>query len=74
MKFISFTQQVRKLKSESAEKAVINIEVQVLLALKAEYKKITGKNWIPESTAPPKEKEVKAITKVSIYVILAILH
>lgn len=40
-------EKVRKLKAEKAEKKVIDQEVKELLNLKAEYKKITGKDWAP---------------------------
>ena len=39
--------KIRQLKSEKAAKAVIDPEIQTLLALKAEYKKVTGKDWAP---------------------------
>lgn len=45
--------QIRKLKSEKASKTVIEPEVQTLLSLKAEYKKLTGKEWTPEAKAEP---------------------
>ncbi|KAJ8980177.1 hypothetical protein NQ317_011422 [Molorchus minor] len=41
---------VRKVKAEKADKTVINEEVKVLLALKAEYKQAAGKDWTPGAT------------------------
>ncbi|XP_022913832.2 bifunctional glutamate/proline--tRNA ligase [Onthophagus taurus] len=53
--------RVRDLKANKAEKSIIDAEVKILLALKEEYKSITGKEWkavIPQakgtSTNPPK--------------------
>ncbi|GFU46023.1 hypothetical protein NPIL_628681 [Nephila pilipes] len=39
---------IRKLKSDKAEKSAIDSNVQLLLQLKAEFKKCTGKDWIPD--------------------------
>ncbi|KAJ8925847.1 hypothetical protein NQ315_009699 [Exocentrus adspersus] len=44
---------VRKLKSEKAEKSVIDVAVKVLLDLKAKYKQTTGKDWSPNAATPP---------------------
>lgn len=41
---------VRDLKSQKADKAVIDTEVKRLLALKIEYKTITGSDWKPGAT------------------------
>ncbi|CAG9764840.1 unnamed protein product [Ceutorhynchus assimilis] len=38
--------KVRKVKSDKADKATVDAEVKKLLALKAEYKKLTGKDWV----------------------------
>ena len=38
---------VRKLKSEKAAKEIIDAEVKTLLALKGEYKTVTGAEWKP---------------------------
>jgi bifunctional glutamyl/prolyl-tRNA synthetase len=43
---------VRKLKSEKAAKEIIDAEVKTLLALKAEYKNVTGTEWKPVSNKP----------------------
>ncbi|KAL1500993.1 hypothetical protein ABEB36_006400 [Hypothenemus hampei] len=48
--------KVRKLKSEKADKAVIDVEVKNLLALKAEYKTSTGQDWV--AGAPIKSEVV----------------
>ena len=40
-------EKVRKLKSDKADKSAIDSEVKVLLALKAEYKSLTGSDWKP---------------------------
>ncbi|KAJ6638073.1 Bifunctional glutamate/proline--tRNA ligase [Pseudolycoriella hygida] len=41
--------KIRDLKSKKAAKPVIDEEVKTLLALKAEYKNTTGKDWTPSS-------------------------
>ncbi|EFN80646.1 Bifunctional aminoacyl-tRNA synthetase [Harpegnathos saltator] len=46
-KIITQGDKVRRLKVEKADKAVIDAEVKVLLALKAEYKTSTGDDWKP---------------------------
>lgn len=38
---------MRKLKAQKGEKAAIDAAVKVLLSLKADYKKVTGKDWKP---------------------------
>ncbi|XP_050316358.1 bifunctional glutamate/proline--tRNA ligase [Anthonomus grandis grandis] len=43
--------KVRKVKSEKAAKSVIDDEVKTLLALKAEFKKMTGKDWVAGATS-----------------------
>ncbi|XP_064604056.1 bifunctional glutamate/proline--tRNA ligase-like [Liolophura sinensis] len=45
-------EKIRKLKSDKAEKSVIEPEVKVLLGLKAEYKSATGKDWKPGAEPP----------------------
>lgn len=49
-------EKIRKLKSDKADKATITAEVNSLLALKTEFKSVTGKDWTPEtaSQAPAK--------------------
>lgn len=55
-------EKVRDLKSKKATKPVIDEEVKTLLALKAEYKNSTGKDWTPSSapavTAPTMQSNV----------------
>lgn len=41
--------KIRQLKSNKAAKAAIDPEVKTLLALKAEYKKLSGKDWTPDA-------------------------
>lgn len=41
--------KIRQLKSAKAAKAAIDPEVKTLLALKAEYKKLSGKDWTPDA-------------------------
>ena len=51
--------KVRKLKSEKAEKTTLDSEVKVLLALKAEFKSVTGETWQPglKPSAPSTESQ-----------------
>lgn len=44
--------KVRQLKSQSADKTVIETEVNVLVSLKADYKKLTGSDWKLETVKP----------------------
>lgn len=46
--------QVRQLKANKAEKSSIDDSVAVLLKLKGEFKKLTGKDWQPSSAPPSK--------------------
>ncbi|EDV94976.1 bifunctional glutamate/proline--tRNA ligase [Drosophila grimshawi] len=48
--------KIRQLKSAKAAKASIDPEVKTLLALKAEYKKLSGKDWTPDAKAEVKEE------------------
>jgi bifunctional glutamyl/prolyl-tRNA synthetase len=43
---------VRKLKAEKAAKEIVDTEVKTLLALKAEYKSVTGVEWKPVLNKP----------------------
>jgi len=49
--------KVRELKSSKAEKSAVDEAVKALLALKAEYKTVTGKDWKPpadlKAASPP---------------------
>lgn len=40
--------KIRQMKSNKVEKAEIDYEVKVLLALKADYKNLTGQDWKPD--------------------------
>jgi bifunctional glutamyl/prolyl-tRNA synthetase len=65
---------VRKLKSEKAAKEIVDTEVKTLLALKAEYKSSTGKEWklvpsvqetvvaMAQQDKKPGDNEVAALT------------
>lgn len=46
--------KIRELKSAKAAKGTIDPEVQKLLALKAEYKKLSGKDWTPDAKVETK--------------------
>lgn len=48
-------EKIRNLKSSKADKATVTAEVNILLALKAEYKQKHGKDWAPgaATTSPP---------------------
>ncbi|XP_002434363.3 bifunctional glutamate/proline--tRNA ligase [Ixodes scapularis] len=60
--------QVRQLKASKAEKSAIDGSVAVLLKLKGEFKKLTGKDWQPSSApqtksqgaAPPSSADLDA--------------
>ncbi|XP_076277629.1 glutamyl-prolyl-tRNA synthetase isoform X2 [Lasioglossum baleicum] len=49
-KIIAQGDKVRNLKSQKADKALIDTEVKLLLNLKADYKACFGKDWKPEAT------------------------
>ncbi|KAJ8944960.1 hypothetical protein NQ318_013108 [Aromia moschata] len=53
-KIASQGEKVRDLKAKKADKAAVDAEVKTLLALKAEYKALTGKDWKP-GTVPSTE-------------------
>ncbi|ODM95546.1 Bifunctional glutamate/proline--tRNA ligase [Orchesella cincta] len=46
--------KIRDLKSQKAAKDVLDVEVKKLLALKAEFKKVAGKDWDPKGNNVPK--------------------
>jgi len=48
---------VRKLKTEKAEKALIDAAVKTLLDLKAQFKSVAGKEWKPASAPADSKKE-----------------
>lgn len=64
---------IRDLKTQKAEKAKIDAEVKTLLALKTQYKELTGKDWKPQGDAgnaprakapkPAKEPKPKPVEK-----------
>jgi bifunctional glutamyl/prolyl-tRNA synthetase len=54
--------QVRQLKAKKADKATITAAVNTLLALKTEYKEVTGKVWTPDSVTAAPNKENMAPT------------
>ncbi|XP_054737375.1 bifunctional glutamate/proline--tRNA ligase [Anastrepha obliqua] len=56
--------KIRQLKSEKAEKSAIDVEVQSLLALKADFKQQTGTDWTPNTKIS--SKYVSAATNVPI--------
>lgn len=44
-------EKVRDLKAKKADKPTVDVEVKVLLALKADYKSLTGQEWKPGNTS-----------------------
>lgn len=44
--------KIRQLKSAKSEKSLIDVEVKLLLALKTDYKSLTGQEWKPGTVAP----------------------
>jgi len=58
-KVVGAGDRVRELKAAKAEKAEVEEAVKVLLALKAEFKAATGKDWKPAAAAEPKKEKVK---------------
>uniref|UniRef100_A0A1A9WPS7 Bifunctional glutamate/proline--tRNA ligase n=1 Tax=Glossina brevipalpis TaxID=37001 RepID=A0A1A9WPS7_9MUSC len=44
--------KVRQLKAKKVIKPLIDPEIHVLLALKSDYKSLTGKDWTPDAIAP----------------------
>ncbi|XP_013106972.2 bifunctional glutamate/proline--tRNA ligase [Stomoxys calcitrans] len=58
--------KIRKLKSEKAGKSIIDTEVKTLLALKGEYKSLTGKEWTPDAKVETvKQESVKMSSPVT---------
>lgn len=59
--------KIRKLKSEKAAKNVIDPEVKALLALKGEYKTLSGKDWTPDAKSEPAvvKKEASPVSMAS---------
>lgn len=56
--------KIRDLKGKKAAKPVIDEEVKALLELKAEFKKVAGKDWDPKGNNVPKEESPVAATEV----------
>ncbi|KAH8312817.1 hypothetical protein KR044_013065 [Drosophila immigrans] len=44
--------KIRQLKSAKSEKSLVDAEVKLLLALKTDYKSLTGQEWKPGTVAP----------------------
>nr|CAD7454349.1 unnamed protein product [Timema tahoe] len=59
--------KVRKLKSEKADKNILDAEVKVLLSLKAEYKSVSGKEWkpAPASSNKTESSRLNSVSSVS---------
>ncbi|KNC28249.1 Bifunctional glutamate/proline--tRNA ligase [Lucilia cuprina] len=53
--------KIRQLKSSKADKATIEPEVKLLLALKADYKSLTGEEWKPGCVAPANTVKTETI-------------
>ncbi|XP_077300381.1 glutamyl-prolyl-tRNA synthetase [Arctopsyche grandis] len=53
---------IRKLKQEKADKKAIEPEVQKLLAFKADYKKVSGVDWTPDTKPIAKVETVPAVS------------
>ncbi|CAH0391736.1 unnamed protein product [Bemisia tabaci] len=51
--------KIRQLKADKADKSVITAEVQTLLGLKEEFKKVTGSEWKPGITLETKSCQAK---------------
>lgn len=58
-KIVKQGDKIRKLKSDKANKATIDAEVKVLLALKAEYKSLTGSDWAPTAVTSSLTRSTK---------------
>ncbi|XP_076330314.1 LOW QUALITY PROTEIN: bifunctional glutamate/proline--tRNA ligase-like [Tachypleus tridentatus] len=51
--------KIRQMKSEKANKDMLDPEIQVLLKLKSDYKAFTGREWKPPNGNTSKENETK---------------
>lgn len=64
-------EKIRELKTKKADKQTIDSEVKILLALKVEYKTLTGKDWIPQkqqtapAVAPNLNNETDLLNKIT---------
>lgn len=56
-KIVAQGDKVRELKANKAAKDAVQAEVGVLLALKAEYKGLTGEDYKPPGAAPKKQQK-----------------
>lgn len=60
-KIVQQGNKIRELKASKPDKAALKAEIDVLLALKAEYKSLSGVDWKPPASggggAPPPKKE-----------------
>nr|CAH7725362.1 unnamed protein product [Callosobruchus chinensis] len=54
-------EKVRDLKTKKADKATVDAEVKSLLALKAEYKALTGKDWKPGAAPSQTPSQVSGV-------------
>lgn len=64
-KIVEQGEKVRKLKSEKSDKSLVDSEVKNLLAYKAEYKALTGKEWKPGTIAIISQNEAPTVNKSS---------
>ncbi|KAM3962485.1 glutamyl-prolyl-tRNA synthetase [Aphomia sociella] len=57
--------KVRKLKTEKADKAAVDVEVKTLLSLKAQYKTLTGSDWTPNAAVSSTAQKAPATMNVN---------
>ncbi|XP_072930120.1 bifunctional glutamate/proline--tRNA ligase [Epargyreus clarus] len=50
--------KIRKLKADRAEKGVVEVEIKNLLNLKAQFKALTGSDWMPNAGGPQEIRRV----------------
>jgi bifunctional glutamyl/prolyl-tRNA synthetase len=53
--------KVREMKAQKADKAALKPEIDLLLALKADFKAQTGKDWKPGAPPAAPKVEVKEV-------------
>lgn len=51
-KILDIGSEVRHLKASKTQQSLVDAKVQVLLTLKADFKKLSGKDWQPSTTVP----------------------
>ncbi|XP_044017276.1 bifunctional glutamate/proline--tRNA ligase-like [Aphidius gifuensis] len=56
-------EKIRQLKTDKAEKAVITLEVSLLLKLKSDYKSATGQDWKPNGLSADQISSIKQLAK-----------